>query len=199
MKICEVEGCHCKVKAKGYCSKHYTQLLRYGKVFNKTIKDKTNKIIQYENYAEIILLNLQSEEIGRVIIDKDDIDKVKDFKWHLSHGYARNNEIGFLHRLIMNCPQDMVVDHINHNPLDNRKSNLRICTQQENMLNQSVRKDNTSGHKGICWNKEKNKWQSSIYINGKKKHLGYFNTKEEAIKVRQEAEIKYFSEYRYKE
>lgn len=189
MKKCKVEGCNCKHHAKGYCSKHYTQVRRYGKVLNRTKYDP-NEIIEYEDYAEVILYNEECEEVGRTLIDLDDVERVKKYKWFFSgHGYVVNSEYVKLHRFITNCPKSMEVDHINHNKLDNRKSNLRICTHKQNCMNVS---DNV---KGIHYDKSRNKWMA--YIKGK--NLGRFDTKEEAIKVRKQAEIDYFGEYRNKE
>lgn len=195
MKKCSVDGCNGKYLAKGYCGKHYMQLRKYGRILERSHKD-LNEIIEYEDHAEIILYNKRHEEIARALIDLDDLDKIKDLKWHLNHGYARNNKIGSLHRLVMDCPDDMVIDHINHNPLDNRKSNLRICTQQQNLMNLSKKSNNTSGTTGVSWSKVKNKWMSIIVINGKTIFLGYFNNKEDAIESRKQAEIDYFGEYR---
>ena len=97
----------------------------------------------------------------------------------------------------MNCPDGMVVDHINLNPLNNRKSNLRICTKQQNEMNRPTRSHNTSGVTGVSKHKQTNKWRAYIEYNQKYIHLGLFNTKEEAIKARKEAELKYFGKYRY--
>ena len=91
----------------------------------------------------------------------------------------------------MSPSEDMVVDHINHNRLDNRKQNLRLCTQGENLRNKKV--------KGVTFDKRRNKWYARIMINRKNLHLGSFDTKEEAIEARKQAEIEYFGEYRYKE
>ena len=82
-------------------------------------------------------------------------------------------------------------DHINRNEFDNRKSNLRHCTQQENSYNKSKRTDNTSGIIGVSWNKNRQKWVSYINAGGKRIPLGYFIDKEEAIKSRLIAEQKY--------
>lgn len=189
MKECNVKGCNNKHHAKGYCSKHYTQVRRYGKVLNRTKYDP-NEIIEYEDYAEVILYNEECEEVGRALIDLDDVERVKKYKWFFSgHGYVVNSEYVKLHRFITNCPKSMEVDHINHNKLDNRKSNLRICTHQQNCMNVA---DNV---KGIHYDKSRNKWMA--YIKGK--NLGRFNSKEEAIEARKQAEIDYFGEYRNKE
>ena len=88
-----------------------------------------------------------------------------------------------------------MVDHINGDTLDNRKCNLRICTQADNMKNQKKHIRNTSGYKGVSWNKKSKAWEVSITQNGKRHYLGMYKDKEEAIKVRKEAEEKYFGEY----
>ena len=196
MKICSVEGCNNKVKAKGYCNKHYDQHRKYGHILDRTYRD-LNEIIEYDDYAEIIICNRQCEEVARAIIDLECIDIVKDYNWCINnYGYILNKQVGLLHRFIMSCPDDMVVDHINHVKLDNRRENLRICTQQQNMMNSSVQSNNVSGIPGVHWYKNRNKWIAYITINGKRKNLGYFNTLEEAAEARRQAEIEYFGEYR---
>ena len=198
MRTCKVEGCNNKHHAKGYCKKHYLQMKRHGQISDRTIYDP-NEIIEHEDYAEIILYDKQGKETARALIDLDDVDKVKDYKWGLTdrckYVEKRHPRIK-LHRFIMDCPDDMVVDHINHNGLDNRKSNLRICTQAENTRNATIPYNNTSGYKGISWSNEANKWHTYITYNKRRINLGYFNTKEEAIQARKNAEIEYFGEYR---
>lgn len=197
MKQCSVEGCNNKHYSKGYCSKHYNQYKKYGKILKRT-KFDPNEILEHNDYAEIVLYDKNNEEFAKALIDLEDIDKVKEYKWCLNNtGYIHNRKNNImLHRLIMDCPDDKVVDHINHNPLDNRKENLRICTPQQNNMNRSNRYNNTSGVKGVHWDKEYNKWRCQITINKKTIHLGRFNSIEEAIEVRKQAEIKYFGEYR---
>jgi hypothetical protein len=192
-KICKVDGCDCKHLAKGYCQKHYAQIRRYGHVLERTRFD-ANEIVGYEDFAEIVLYNKQDKEIARAIIDLEDIEKCKDYKWRINDkGYIITDIKGEqgkklrLHRFLMDCPDDMVVDHINHDRFDNRKSNLRICTQQQNSWNKKCI--------GVFFDNSKNRWCARININGKSKHLGYFKTKEEAIKARKQAEINYFGEY----
>ena len=192
-KKCAVEGCDNKHYCKGYCKKHYMQFYRHGRIIDNEPK---SKIINYTDYAEIVLYNKQGIEVGRTIIDVEIIETVKNYKWWLDgHGYVQNDEIGSLHRFIMNPPDDLVVDHINHNPLDNRRENLRICTIQENNMNRSISSNNTSGTVGVHWNKTHNKWMAYIGINGKQKYLGLFNKKEDAIEARRQAEIEYFGEF----
>lgn len=89
-----------------------------------------------------------------------------------------------------------VVDHINQNKLDNRKENLRICKQRNNMANSNLSKANTSGYKGVYWSNKKNKWYAKIGYKNNTIHLGYFNNIQEAFKTRLEAEEIYFGEYK---
>ena len=75
------------------------------------------------------------------------------------------------------------------------KSNLRKCTQGDNVKNTSINKSNTSGVTGIHWNKKISKWQAYIRVNRKQIHLGYFTSKTEAIRVRVHSELEIFGEY----
>lgn len=123
-----------------------------------------------------------------VLIDDEDFEKVKQYNWWIKkNNYVYTNTRGsknrtsiYLHRLIVECPEGKDVDHINHNPLDNRKSNLRVVTRSQNNFN----KRNINA--GVS--KFRNKWRARIKINKKEKHLGIFETFEEALKVRK----KYF-------
>lgn len=113
-----------------------------------------------------------------VKVDDDDYEKYNHLRWHLSDtGYAvrRNNgETIRLHRLIMSCPEDMVVDHLNGNKLDCRKSNMRICTQIENAKNHH-------GTKGYCYDKTRNKYM----VRYNNKFYGRYTTEEEARRAYQ--------------
>ena len=87
--------------------------------------------------------------------------------------------------------QDKVIDHISGDSTDNRITNLRLATHAENNKNRSIPKDNTSGHIGVYLDKVTGKWRVHIGSNSKLIHIGYFKNKEDAIKARKEAEIKY--------
>ena len=198
MKTCKADGCNNKVHGKGYCRKHYNQMHRHGKILDRT-NQEPNDIIIYEDYAEVILYNRQGEEKARTLIDVEDVDRVREYKWGFNGRYVNCGILRIsLHRFIMNAPKGKLVDHINHNKLDNRKCNLRICTSSQNNMNRAKSSRNTSGNKGVCYKPKIDKWQAYITVKKQPIHLGYYNTKEEAIKVRQEAEEKYFGEYKYK-
>lgn len=101
--------------------------------------------------------------------------------------YTCGNTTKRLHRLIANSSHGKVVDHINGNTLDNRKENLRIISQKDNMKNMELFTNNKSGITGVSYKKANKKWVAQITVNGKKKHLGYFKDKDEAAKTYLEA------------
>ena len=156
---------------------------------------KTNRYEQDGNVAKIYLAN------GAVVlIDADDIELVSKYQWGIIGGYARTAIDGrttSMHRLIMKEPKGLVVDHINHNGLDNRKSNLRVCTQSNNAMNRKKAINNTSGYIGVIFKKDCNRWEAFIRAEGKRKYLGLFATPELAYEARKEAEEKYFGEFSY--
>lgn len=134
--------------------------------------------------------------------DLEDYDKIKDYCWHINEqGYVvtkdANRNLILMHRLIMFCPIDKVIDHRNGKETrnNNRKYNLRICTIQENGMNIAVRVDNTTGVTGVTWDKYENKWIARIGYKGQRIHLGYFNSFDDAVYARKKAEEKYFGEY----
>lgn len=180
---------------KDLCAKHMSQLRSYGTILNKTVNDH-NEIVIYENHAEIIMISRDKSESGRAIIDIDDLNKIIGIKWRLHTGYAKYGSHNItIHRLVMNCPDNMIVDHINHNRLDNRKENLRICTKQQNTFNSSKRVTNTSGHTGVDFNG--GKWRARIKVNGEDITLGLYQNIEDAIATRSKAIDKYFGEFAY--
>ena len=101
----------------------------------------------------------------------------------------------YMHRLINKTSDGLFTDHINHNKLDNRRENLRTVTNSQNIMNSKLRIDNMSGHKGIWFDKSRQKWTVEIMINQKRIHLGRYIELKEALKIRKDGEIKYHKEY----
>lgn len=99
-----------------------------------------------------------------------------------------NGTVVSLGRFIMQCPVGLVIDHIDRNPLNNQRHNLRPITQQKNLFNRKVNKNNTLGITGVTFNKAVKAFCAQIMIDGKQQHLGFFQTIEEAAKARHEAE-----------
>ena len=140
-------------------------------------------------------------------VDKEDYERyVKGYRFRMNNnGYVMYSSAkdGLhnkkLHRVIMDCPEGMMIDHIDHNPLNNCRSNLRICTQQQNCMNRGKTERNKSGVIGVYWFKSSEKWRARINLNNKDIYLGLFDSLEEASKARKEAEIKYYGDYRNKD
>lgn len=206
IKECEICGSNLRVKHNKttnmfLCEKHCKQIYNYGKITNPSSynQNEKNKIEIYDKFALLVLKNINGEIVGKSIIDLDDIDVVKQYKWSLgNHGYVTSgcgkNQI-LLHRLLSNAPSDLYVDHINRNKLDNRKLNYRFCTNQENNRNKDLYSHNSSGITGVTWNKERNKWQSQIVVDNKNINLGRFDLFDDAVNARLMAEEKYFKDF----
>lgn len=142
-------------------------------------------------------------DTGKIFyFDKEDFDLIKDYSWgENTDGYIvsikKNKEV-LMHRLVLGLERSdgKVVDHINHNVWDNRKSMLRITTTAENVRNHSIAKNNKSGKTGVRFDEESGLWEAYIW-HGRNRRLGKYKTIEEAIDARLEAEDKYFGEYSY--
>lgn len=160
----------------------------------RKLMDRNNYIMHPEsNICEMILYNRQCQEVGRAIIDMEDYEKCKDISWSLDpKGYCVGSYKGNkyrLHRYLVNCPDDMVVDHINRITFDNRKENLRITTPRVNAINTVSRPYGKSGIHGV--RQVGNKFQATIGVKNQLINLGLYNTIEEAIQVRKHAEYEY--------
>lgn len=137
--------------------------------------------------------------------DLEDYNKIKNYCWYKDkYGYVSSNIYNNgkknhikLHMLVMNTDSSQIIDHIYHNKLDNRKSALRPATQSTNQMNVGVRSNNTTGVTGVYHNKNTNKWFARIKINQNIIHLGTFDSFDDAVKARKNAEEKYFGEFSY--
>lgn len=183
---------------KEYCTKHYMQMYHHGHILKRTIFDK-NEWIKHDDYEECITYDKNLQPNGHVKFDLDDAEKLKKKKIYIcNHNgkfYAIISESNlhkiFAHRYVMGLQNEeysirRVVDHINGDSLDNRKTNLRICSHKENMIN--IRKNN----KIIGVNLKKDgRYSARIMNNYKSFNLGFYNTYEEAVlaRIKKEKEI----------
>lgn len=132
------------------------------------------------------------------LIDTEDLYKIKEFKWCSSHAYALTGVYWkkiYMHRIIINPFMDEQVDHINGDGLDNRKENLRVCTNTQNQYNSKKRKNTSSKYKGVSFYKLSKKWNAKLQYNKKSLNLGYFNSEIEAAKAYNNASLKYHREF----
>ena len=177
-----------KVKKTGIKQRCYYYTEAEAARIEKELRKSKYHEIKYidENTAKIILEDVE------VIIDVDDIDKIKKNSWAFNGKYIvcslwqyskKNYTPLMLHRFIMNAENGSYIDHINGNVLDNRKSNLRFCTPSENSCNKKKYKNNVAGYKGVSPSKSRKKWRADIVKHGVHYFLGYYNTPEEAHEV----------------
>lgn len=187
---------HKMVHTHGYrlCYKHYRQFKKYGKFLDnnpRTVHDRNDfrkiddKTYEYDLYDE------NCNVVATGLIDAEDIDKVKYIKWHLSAGgYAinspKNKKPKHMHKVVMGTNE--MIDHINHNTLDNRKCNLRIVNKSQNQMN--------SNYKGV-YSYSNGRFIAHIKLHGKMVYLGTYVEENEAYYARWYAEKIIFKEYRY--
>lgn len=201
-----VYKCECQCENKTVVYATYTDLIKgrkdncgcLTKLKQREIRKKENQYDLSGEYGVGWTTNTNKE----FYFDLEDYDKIKDYCWNeSSHGYiVANNENKKhikLHRIIMEVTNyNDKVDHIYHNKFDNRKTQLRVITNQQNCFNHILHANNTSGVSGVTWDSEKSLWRARIFINKKGIHLGYFESFDDAVKARHEAEDLYFGEYK---
>lgn len=140
---------------------------------------------------------------AKFFVDADDFDKIKDYCWSKNpEGYVISTPFGQIlrmHILIMNPSKGHDIDHVNHDVADNRKANLRECEHYQNIIATKTYSNNTSGRKGVYYDKSRNKWMAILTVNKKTINLGRFNMYDEAVKARENAERIYHKDFHYNE
>lgn len=177
-----------------------------------TILPKDADKIIYPVKEDIYIFTVNKGKTTKyIVVDKMFKELIEQHNWHLltvsSNGnMLRSKEYVFtridgnstgLHRLIMQqgYKSGLVVDHINGDTYNNLRINLRVCTQGQNICNQTLNSNNTSNYKGVWFRKDTKKWQAEIKINKDKKSLGSYRTPEQAAQAYNNAAIKYHGEF----
>lgn len=177
-------------QGKGCPECRYIKSSNSKKKFHQSKRDWN--FTQPEEYK---LIPLSNGEFA--MVDNEDFDMVKDINWTTNnYGYVRNASLGMIHRFIMTTPDELDIDHINHNKLDNRKNNLRVATRSQNIINTRPRKG-TSKYKGVCWIKNNRKWLGYVNLNGKRFRLGLFTNEVECAKARDRKALELFGDFAY--
>ena len=183
-EYCSVEGCEDpRHSSNGYCRGHYKKWKKYGdpNIIRRRAGTQRFKIID-ENTAAIPLTKGYE-----ALVDIEDAESVSKFPWlanEPSPGYVRalrvvNRTSIFLHSFLLGVEDGSEIDHIDNNPLNNRKNNLRLVSHTENMRNSDRYRNRAGG--GVTFNKRANLWMSYIDETDKKrKYLGYSKTEGEA-------------------
>lgn len=174
---CTAPNCENDQHTVGYCRKHYSQFYRHGRILPTTKRDPRPAVI--EGDVAKIPLGVGAKD-GYAIVDKE-FAYLDRLKWRGNeHGYAVTSRGMGIHRMILTAE---IIDHIDGNPLNNRKSNLRVATTSQNGCNRDKMSNNKSGYKGVCWHKKSQRFRATICINQNRMHIGQFRTALEAARA----------------
>lgn len=141
---------------------------------------------------------------GETLVSDEDYDYLSQFMWRITHGYVvaygrKRKSNTYMHRVVLSRSlgnEDFkIADHINCNPLDNRRENLRPATQAENLRNQGKQRRNTSGYKGVSYAKRDKRWRAFATFNKKQVSFGYHVTLADAIAAHKAGVIKLHGEF----
>lgn len=140
------------------------------------------------------------------LVDDEDYKRLNIYKWHpvikgsvlyvVRQDGKKNNRIThYMHREIIDIPDGKLIDHKNHDGLDNQRDNIRLCTQTENIRNARKRKNTSSIYKGVSYSKKRFKWESKIHIKNKTLHLGRYKKEIDAAIAYNKAALKLFGQF----
>lgn len=136
---------------------------------------------------------------GYTLVDDENYEFLSQWKWYTgTKGYIQGkiDKIPVLmHRVVTGCKKGELVDHRDGDKRNNQKSNLRICSNRENLRNRGKTRANKSGYKGVHWDKKGKKWNAHIMVNYKSIYLGVYSDKKEAARAYNEAALKYHGEF----
>lgn len=182
-KICSAINCSSvKIYARSYCNMHYQRLRIYGNADYVSARDERKIVIDGDTARVPVGVNAKD---GYALIDTEDIVLVEGYKWHItSEGYvktaSKRDSTHFMHHLVIGKPDDgYETDHINANPMDNRKSNLRVVTRSQNEHNTGSKLGSFSQYKGVTL-VNGSRWKASIRMQGVKTRAKYFSSENEA-------------------
>lgn len=182
------------------CGKHYAQYIKHKHFLdnNKRTCFDRNEYEITESGVWVYTFNRNQEISGKFLIDREDLEKIIIHKWRFwKNTFYTGTYIPIpIHRFLLNPPADKVIYHINGDRNDNRKENLRICSQHQNTMNRGLLNKNKSGIVGVYFDKTRNKWSAEIKFNYVKCFLGRFSEFADAVFIRYYAEQKLFGEFR---
>jgi len=184
------------------------------KPISEYLSELSDVLAAFQRMSDRRKLGIKNEEEGFglipltqgkfAIVDAEDYDRLNQDKWYAGKckntyyaGRVEGGKTIKMHREIMHAPKGVLVDHINHNGLDNRKSNLRLCTHAQNCYNQQACATGTSKYKGVSWHKSNSKWSARIRCDRKFYNLGEFDNQMEAAMAYDDKAVELFGEFAY--
>lgn len=199
---CDVDWCNKDAFANGKCGRHNAQFQRHGRIYERTIRDP-NEIEIHDDFAFIVIYDKQCNVKAKVMIDLGDVEMCSKYKWSQPQKYVttkvKGETVALQNLIIGNKEGHEVswVDHVDRNPLDNRKSNLRLATPSQNLANRRLDHRNTTGYKGVSKISKQNLWSAQIQCNREYIRLGLFKSSKMAALAYNFAAEKYFGEFAY--
>lgn len=177
-------------------------------IFGIASANERGYIMNKIKYTEDGCIEILLTQGKSCVIDRESYNKIKMYQWSallfsIKYWYAVANsktingkrDLLRMHRLIMDAPKNKLCDHENSDTLDNRKSNLRVCTRAENNRNSIMPINNKSGYKGVHWSRIEKKWVAQISYNNNKISLGRFDNPKDAHETYKKAALKYHGEF----
>ena len=154
--------------------------------------------LRYRQIGDTVIATDVNEKT--FVFDAADFDTVNKYRWFVNgHGYVcaddKNRKRISLHRLLMGFPDEFVIDHINGDKTDCRRMNLRLASNQQNSFNAKTPSNNTTGYKGVHYDPGRNKYEAYIRPNGRKIHLGRYDSPIDAALAYDKAAFLYFGEF----
>ena len=210
-EICCICGqqAYSKTKGRCYCAKHFNSMYTFGQPFGKiqTTRKCNNSYVYYPEYnAYAVIENVKDPNTKVFLISEEDFEKIHNKSWYIdtqgyintsvprNDGTTRSIPIK-LYNYIMEPQKGNVIDHMNRNKLDNRRENLRECTKLENDRNKIQEVNKSPIFRGVRLTENGKKYRTRIKVMDKEINLGTYETKEEAINARLEAEKRYYGEF----
>jgi hypothetical protein len=142
---------------------------------------------------------------GVTLVDNEDFNELKKYKWFAhrekSTTYVWRHLNGSrkmvkIHRQILNAMDSSIkIDHIDGNGLNNQRNNIRLCNDQQNSMNTKIRRDNSSGYKGVSYHAKNKKWRATINFNRRQISIGCYGNKEDAAVAYNQKAIELFGEF----
>lgn len=199
---------YCGEEIIGRCQAHLHRVKKHFCTREHRVLSTLNKVQYMDNY---VILDVQyGKRIEKCLIDIDDYENKikplgikinmyqKGYCYFRFSGSGRERRKIKLHRYLMGCHETTypIIDHINRNPLDNRKCNLRIANGVLNVQNTSLSSNNTSKVKGVSWNKKERKWRGQVQVNGVRIYTHPYKSFEECCKVTEDLRKQMYEEYK---
>jgi hypothetical protein len=166
-----------------------------------TTNNKLRTIEPFDERSRLIELSFGKFSV----IDAEDYDRVSQYNWcsvkmgqnWYAKAFRTDGTHLSMHRLITNAPKHLVVDHRDHNGLNNQKSNLRLCTPSQNQHNARPNPGGSSRHKGVYREKKTKKYRATIGHRSKRYHIGCFDNEDDAGRAYDRKAIELFGEFAY--